>query len=106
MSTAAFKWLPAVLLVLGCHAPAAWAQSAPGAAEQLHANAVASFRQARFSEAYGRVMALADPDEVLVSATTHDLAEAADVAYQDRGSHELRGVTGARQVFSISPLAS
>lgn len=60
MSTATFKWLPAVLLVLGCHAPGAWAQPAPGAAEQLHANAVASFRQARFSEAYGRVMALAD----------------------------------------------
>ena len=60
MSTAAFKFIPAVLLVLGCHAPAAFAQSKPGAAERLHANAVASFRQARFPEAYGRLIALAD----------------------------------------------
>ena len=51
MSTTAFKWIPVVLLVLGCHSPGAFAQSAPGAAERLHANAVASFGQARFSEA-------------------------------------------------------
>ena len=60
MSTTAFKWIPVVLLVLGCHSPGAFAQSAPGAAERLHANAVASFRQARFSEAYGRLKDLAD----------------------------------------------
>ena len=29
-------------------------------AERLHANALASFRQARFPEAYGRFIALAD----------------------------------------------
>jgi hypothetical protein len=60
MSTIAVKWLPVVLLALGCQAPAAIAQSHAGAAESLHANAVASFRQARFSEAYGRASALAD----------------------------------------------
>ena len=60
MSIATFKWLPVVLLVLGCHAPSAFAQAAPGAAERLHANAVASFRQARFPEAYGRFIGLAD----------------------------------------------
>jgi hypothetical protein len=60
MSTATLKWIPAALLVLGCHVPAAFAQPAPGAAERLHANAAASFRQARFSEAYGRFVALAD----------------------------------------------
>lgn len=53
MSMATFKWLPVVLLVLGLHVPSAFAQSAPGAAERLHANAVASFRQARFPEALG-----------------------------------------------------
>jgi class 3 adenylate cyclase len=53
-----------------------------------------------------RIMALAEPDEVLVSATTRDLAEAADVAYRDRGNHELRSVTGMRQVFAVSPTAS
>jgi class 3 adenylate cyclase len=52
-----------------------------------------------------RVMALAEPDEVLVSATTHDLAEAAEVTYRDRGSHVLKGVSGTRQVFSVEPIA-
>ena len=60
MSTTAFKWILVVLLVLGCHSPGAFAQSAPAAAERLHANAVASFRQARFSEACGRLKDLAD----------------------------------------------
>ena len=60
MSTAAFKWIPAVLLSLGLYAPGAFAQQASGLAEQLHGNAVASFRQARFSEAYGRFIGLAD----------------------------------------------
>jgi hypothetical protein len=56
----ALKFIPVALVVLGCHAPAALAQAAPGVAERLHANAVASFRQARFPEAYGRFIALAD----------------------------------------------
>lgn len=63
MSTAALKLIPVVLLVLGFHAPGAFAQSArsaPSMAERLHANALASFRQARFPEAYGRFIALAD----------------------------------------------
>jgi hypothetical protein len=38
---------------------------------------------------------------VIVSTTTHDLAEAADVSYQDRGSHVPKGVTGLRQEFSV-----
>ena len=46
--------------MLGLQAPSAFAQAAPGAAERLHANAVASFRQARFPEAYGRFIRLAD----------------------------------------------
>ena len=45
--------------MLVCQAPVAFAQSASGAAERLHANAVASFRAARFPEAYGRFIALA-----------------------------------------------
>jgi len=62
MSTAAFKFLAVASLLssLACHAPSASAQRAPGAAERLHANAVASFRQARFAEAYGRFIGLAD----------------------------------------------
>lgn len=60
MSTIAFRCISVVLLVLGCHAPAAFAQSAPGVSERLHADAVASFRQARFPEAYARLIRLAD----------------------------------------------
>jgi TPR repeat protein len=60
MSTAALKWFPVIALVLGCQAPGAFAQSAPTTADRLHANAVGSFRQARFPEAYGRFIKLAD----------------------------------------------
>ena len=72
MSTAPLKLMSVVLLVLGCHAPGAFAQPAPlaqpapsarlapSAAERLHADALASFRQARFPEAYGRFIKLAD----------------------------------------------
>lgn len=66
MSTAPRKLIPVVLLVLGFHAlgafaqPAQSARSAPSAAECLHADALASFRQARFPEVYGRFIALAD----------------------------------------------
>ena len=52
--------LCAVALVLACQPPGASAQPAPGTAARLHANAVASFRQGRFSEAYGRFITLAD----------------------------------------------
>jgi hypothetical protein len=64
MSTTALKWIPAVLLAVTLHVPGARAQHAPGLAERLHANAVASFRQARFSEAYGRFIGLADAGHV------------------------------------------
>lgn len=66
MSTTVLKLIPVALLVLGFHAPGAFAQqgqsarSAPSVAERLHANALASFREARFPEAYGRFIALAD----------------------------------------------
>lgn len=60
MFTHAFKFVPVALFVLGCHAPVALAQKAPSAAERQHASALASFREARFAEAYGRFIALAD----------------------------------------------
>jgi len=60
MSATAFKFVTAVLLVVGFHAPSTFAQSAPGATERLHAEAVASFREARFPAAYARFIRLAD----------------------------------------------
>ncbi len=81
MSTPRFSWLP-VTLLLALHVPGAFAQTAMSPAlstdlspalasvaapapstsdtERLHANAVASFRQARFSEAFGRLIPLAN----------------------------------------------
>ena len=66
MSTPALQVISAALLVLCFQAPEALAQPAPSArsgpslTERLHANALASFRQGRFPEAYGRFIALAD----------------------------------------------
>ena len=48
-----------------------------------------------------RVTALAGPGEVLVSGTTHELVADADLRFEDRGLHELKGVTGARQVWAL-----
>ena len=66
MSTITLKWMPAILLSLGLQAPGAFAQPTPGPAlqDRLYASAVDSFRQARFSEAYGRLIRLADSGHV------------------------------------------
>ena len=60
MPNNASRWVVAALLSLGLHTPDAMAQQGSVVAERLHANAVDSFRQGRFSEAYGRMMSLAD----------------------------------------------
>ena len=60
MSSLAFKWIPVVSLLVGCLAPHAFAQSPATAGDRLHAEALASFQKARFSEAYGRFISLAD----------------------------------------------
>jgi YVTN family beta-propeller protein len=41
-----------------------------------------------------RIMALAGPGEVLVSATVRDLAAGSGLTFDDRGSHQLKGVPG------------
>jgi class 3 adenylate cyclase len=48
-----------------------------------------------------RIMALADPGEVLVSGTTHDLLAGSGLEFSDRGSHELKGLTGVRSVYAL-----
>jgi class 3 adenylate cyclase len=48
-----------------------------------------------------RVLALAGPNEVLVSSTTSGLLEGSGLLLQDAGSHELKGLPGARQVFRL-----
>jgi class 3 adenylate cyclase len=48
-----------------------------------------------------RIMALAGPGEILVSSTVRDLVDASGLAFLDRGAHELKGFSGARQVFAV-----
>jgi class 3 adenylate cyclase len=50
-----------------------------------------------------RVTALAAAGEVLVSATTHELVADSDLRFEDRGPHELKGVTGARRIWALLP---
>jgi len=47
-----------------------------------------------------RVMALAAAGEVLVSGTTYELVADSELQFEDRGSHELKGVKGARQIWA------
>ena len=52
--------------------------------------------------AAARIAALAGPDEVLVSATTRDLLEGSGLAFEDRGEHELKGLSTPRHVFALA----
>jgi class 3 adenylate cyclase len=48
-----------------------------------------------------RVMAVAGPDEVVVSSTTRDLLEGSGLVLEDAGSHEFKGLSGARSVYRL-----
>ena len=47
-----------------------------------------------------RVCALARPSEVLVSRTVVDLVAGAEIAFTDRGEHDLKGVPGTWRLFA------
>lgn len=49
-----------------------------------------------------RVVALAGADEIFVSGTTRDLLTAKDFVLDSVGAFELKGLTGAREVFRVS----
>jgi class 3 adenylate cyclase len=51
--------------------------------------------------AAARVTALAGPSEILVSATTRDLLDGSGLSFEDRGAHELKGLTGPRGIFAL-----
>jgi class 3 adenylate cyclase len=51
--------------------------------------------------AAARVAALGGPGEVLASGTTHDLLDGSGLAFEFRGSHELKGLSGARPIFAL-----
>ena len=51
--------------------------------------------------AAARVSALAGPSEIFVSAVTRDLLDGSGLHFEERGVHELKGLTGARPVFAL-----
>jgi class 3 adenylate cyclase len=49
-----------------------------------------------------RVAAKAGANEICVSQTVRDLVAGTGIAFDDRGSHELKGIPGAWRVFAVS----
>jgi class 3 adenylate cyclase len=49
-----------------------------------------------------RVMALAEPGQVYVSATTRELVADSGLVFDDAGTHELKGVSGTRQLYRLA----
>jgi len=48
-----------------------------------------------------RVASLAGPGEVLVSSTVKDLVAGSGLRFRERGVHELKGIPGAWQLYSV-----
>lgn len=49
-----------------------------------------------------RIMAVAGPGEIFVSATVMDLVDGSGLGFEDAGVHELKGLHGARQLYRLS----
>jgi pimeloyl-ACP methyl ester carboxylesterase len=49
-----------------------------------------------------RVAGKADPGELLVSGTVHDLVAGSGIEFEDRGTSVLKGVRGEWQLFAVS----
>jgi class 3 adenylate cyclase len=49
-----------------------------------------------------RVAANAKPGEVLVSSTVRDLVAGSGLAFEDRGSHELKGIPGEWRLYAVA----
>lgn len=53
--------------------------------------------------ATARVMSSARPAEILTTAVTRALAEGGDVAFDDRGPHQLRGFERPMELYAVEP---
>ena len=51
--------------------------------------------------AAARIASLSGPGDVLVSGTTRDLLDGSGLAFESRGEHELKGLSGTRPVFAL-----
>lgn len=50
-----------------------------------------------------RILALADPSEVLVSSATRNLAEGTDLDFEARGEHAVKGLERPVEVYRLAP---
>ena len=48
-----------------------------------------------------RIAAAASPGETLVSSTVREMITAPNIAFEDCGSHDLKGISTARQLYSV-----
>jgi class 3 adenylate cyclase len=48
-----------------------------------------------------RIAALAGPNEVLVSSTVKDLVAGSEIEFEDRGEHQLKGISEAWHLFRV-----
>jgi class 3 adenylate cyclase len=55
--------------------------------------------------AAARILARAGEGEILVSETTRVLARGAGIEFEDRGTHELKGLDGEWRLFALVPAA-
>lgn len=49
-----------------------------------------------------RIAAIASPGEIYVSSTVRDLVAGSGLAFEDRGVHELKGISEPRQVLAVA----
>ena len=49
-----------------------------------------------------RVSGAAGPGEVLVSGTVKDLVAGSGIEFEDRGTHELKGVPGEWRLYAVA----
>jgi class 3 adenylate cyclase len=48
-----------------------------------------------------RIAAAGQPGETLVSSIVREMASSADMSFEDRGAHELKGISGARRLYAV-----
>ena len=48
-----------------------------------------------------RVMAEAEPGEILVSSTVKDLVAGSGLAFREHGTHTLKGIPGEWRLFAV-----
>ena len=49
-----------------------------------------------------RVGAAAEPGQVLVSRTVHDLVVGSGLSFASQGDHDLKGITGSWELFAVT----